>query len=190
LSKAIKKHPFTGTYRNLAFRKELFFKNKGFSSVLNYDSCEEVFLNRMANKTNTTVCVKGEGFTRMNMDSYSSWKGLKISYFRAKNAFNKKGYNLFSIETLSRYLFYFVFAFLLYYGILNTEWMFVAVASFIFLIRYIIQLIVINKACNHFKTSRYYTSILLWDLIQPLYNFKFRFSSRKKDNQKYKSSHM
>ncbi|MFV0467405.1 MAG: glycosyltransferase [Dysgonomonas sp.] len=190
LSKAILKHPYTGTFRNLAFRRKLFFDHKGFSEVLNYDSCEDVFINKVMNKENVTVSLSQDSFTSMVLDSYSLWKNIRVTYKRAENHFKGGRHNIFSVETLSRLLFYLVFVLLLAYGIVLENWAFVGVVGLLFAIRLLIQMIIINKAGKYFKTSTFYWSFILCDILQPFYNWSFGLLSRKKDNQKYRSVHM
>ncbi|NDW10658.1 glycosyltransferase [Dysgonomonas sp. 520] len=190
LSRAIKKKPFTGTYRNLAYRRELFFNNKGFSSVLNYENGEEVFINRIVTKENTAVEVHQDSFMEMDLDSYSTWRGLKTTYLRAKNYFKQDGHSIFSLEATTRYLFYLSFALLLTYGILSENWVYLGIIALLFFIRYFVQYFILKKASEYFKTPRFYISFILFDILQPIYNFRFKFLSRKKDNQKYRSAHM
>lgn len=56
LSAAIGNTPFRGFSYNLAYRRECFFKNKGFSRSLNlHYGDDDVFINEIANKRNTAV---------------------------------------------------------------------------------------------------------------------------------------
>lgn len=56
LSAAIGNAPFRGFSYNLAYRRECFFKNKGFSRSLNlHYGDDDVFINEIANKRNTAV---------------------------------------------------------------------------------------------------------------------------------------
>ena len=65
--------PYMGTGRNLAYRKALFFKNKGFAS--HYDLAsgdDDLFVNEVARKANTVVEVRPESFTWS--DTGKTWK--------------------------------------------------------------------------------------------------------------------
>jgi biofilm PGA synthesis N-glycosyltransferase PgaC len=56
--------PYMGVGRNLAYRKDLFFKNKGFAShnhLLSGD--DDLFINEVANDKNTTIEIKPVTFT-------------------------------------------------------------------------------------------------------------------------------
>ncbi|MFL5773721.1 MAG: glycosyltransferase, partial [Flavisolibacter sp.] len=56
--------PYMGVGRNLAYRKNLFFRNKGFSSINHIPSGDDdLFINRVATKENTSVVIDPEAFT-------------------------------------------------------------------------------------------------------------------------------
>ena len=61
---ALKGKPYMGVGRNLAYRKDLFFRNKGFSAINNIPSGDDdLFINRVANKHNTSVVLDPQAFT-------------------------------------------------------------------------------------------------------------------------------
>lgn len=56
LSAAIFHHPYRGNSYNLAYRRDTFFKNKGFSHSLNlHHGDDDIFINRITNSHNTAV---------------------------------------------------------------------------------------------------------------------------------------
>lgn len=64
LSFTLSKIPYMGVGRNLAYEKELFFKNKGFSThqhILSGD--DDLFINEVANKYNTQIVIHSEAHT-------------------------------------------------------------------------------------------------------------------------------
>ncbi len=66
LATAIAGHPFRGTEFNLAYRKDLFFRNKGFASNLNLNyGDDDVFISRIANGKNTRVELSEESIVRV-----------------------------------------------------------------------------------------------------------------------------
>ena len=72
-SMALAKKPYMGIGRNMAFRKDLFFEHKGFSSVLNIEDGEDnVFINRIATKENTAVIVSSDSMVVSNVVDRSS----------------------------------------------------------------------------------------------------------------------
>ncbi len=66
-------HPYMGTGRNLAYRKSLFFKNRGFAS--HYDLAsgdDDLFINEVARKANTGIEIRPESFTCSETEK--TWK--------------------------------------------------------------------------------------------------------------------
>lgn len=174
LSMAIKGKPFTGTYRNIAFRKHLFFENKGFASYLNLENGEDVFINQIVNGSNTAICLNQDAFTEADIDNFSLWKSIKKNYSVARNSFKDKTAKIFTWEIISRILFYTLFLLLVVYSIIKSQWGLLSLSVFIFLIRLIVQLVIVNKGCDYFKSGKYYFSLILVDLLQPIYNLRFR----------------
>ena len=68
--------PYMGIGRNLAYRKELFFKVKGFSTHLNMQRGEDdLFINQVANEKNTRVETSPDAVIQMQpMERYKDWK--------------------------------------------------------------------------------------------------------------------
>lgn len=178
LSSTIKGKPYTGCFRNLAFKKHLFYDNKGFASHLYLDNSEEVFINKIATGDNTTVCIEQESFINIKYERYSRWKKIKKSYSVARSCFKGNIANFFSVELFSRFLFYGLFLSLLFINIINENWGIVGVTSFIFVIRETFQLIILNKAGKYFKTGQFYLLLPFLDMIQPIYNMVFKTRPR------------
>lgn len=56
--------PYMGVGRNLSYRKELFFRNKGFSAINNLPGGDDdLFINKVAHKGNTAIVLDPEAFT-------------------------------------------------------------------------------------------------------------------------------
>lgn len=184
MSMALKNKPFAGLYKNLAYRKRLFFEKKGFSATLNYDNAEEVFVNYIMNKDNTAIALDQDSYVSTELNSFSHLKEIKVAYSRAR--LNFKGYTdgIFSLETLSRYLFYVLTIISIVYSSVSLLWVYMAVAILFFIIRYTVQLVVLNKAADHFLTARFHLKLPLLDIIQPYYKSYFSTISRNKKKRK------
>lgn len=56
--------PYMGVGRNLAYRKEVFFQQGGFMNHMHLRSGDDdLFINEVANKSNTAICFSEESFT-------------------------------------------------------------------------------------------------------------------------------
>lgn len=61
LSAALARHPFRGSEYNLAYRREVFFRNKGFSRSLNlHFGDDDIFVNEITDGKNTAVEISRE----------------------------------------------------------------------------------------------------------------------------------
>ncbi|MDE6368767.1 MAG: glycosyltransferase [Muribaculaceae bacterium] len=81
LSPAINHHPYRGSELNLAYRRELFFANKGFSRSLNlHFGDDDIFISEIADKTNTVVELSPESVIRFT--SYDMASALRDAAIR------------------------------------------------------------------------------------------------------------
>lgn len=172
-SMAIIHKPFIGTYTNIAYRKELFFDNKGFSKALNFEYADEVFLNQIMTTENTAVALDQDSFVKINIENYSHWKTLKRVYCRSKKYFKKQTAMRFNFETYSRYLLYVLTLLLLVYTIGNKLWIYLIGTIILFSLRNLIQTSILKKAFEHFNIKRLNIALPFIELLQPLYLLNF-----------------
>ncbi len=105
---AIAKRPYMGVGRNLAYKKSLFFKNKGFANhygILSGD--DDLFINEVANKSNTTIVINKESFTRSGPKK--SWKDFfvqKMRHLSTSGSYKEGHVFVLGIESISRAWFY------------------------------------------------------------------------------------
>ena len=94
--------PYMGVGRNLAYKKSLFIKNKGFTSHYNVSSGDDdLFINKVANKQNTSIIVSPESFTSSEAKKmFSEWwrqKRRHLStgkYYKPLHKFILGGYSV------------------------------------------------------------------------------------------------
>jgi len=67
--------PYMGVGRNLAYTKEAFFSVNGFINHMNIRSGDDdLFINEVATKKNTAICIDAEGFTKSNpKKTFKEW---------------------------------------------------------------------------------------------------------------------
>jgi hypothetical protein len=159
-----------GVGRNLSYKKELFFKNKGFASHLNLVSGDDdLFVKEVSNKENTRVEFSPESITwsarKMTFKSflYQKERHLSTGFHYAFATRIKIGTEIFS-----RTLFYVLFITLAAYLIYIQDYIAAGITGGIFLLRYIIQLIVINCTAGILREKKFAFSILFFDIILPL----------------------
>lgn len=66
LQPAMHGHPYRGTGFNLAYRRDLFFKAKGFSRSLNlHHGDDDIFVNQITNRSNTAVVLSDDALVNV-----------------------------------------------------------------------------------------------------------------------------
>ena len=98
--------PFSGEGRNLAYKKEEFFKVNGYIDHMSIRTGEDaLFLNQAATKKNTTICFTPESFTYSEpRKSFSAWRRQKrrqvytATFFSFKDKFQLR---LFFVSQLA-----------------------------------------------------------------------------------------
>lgn len=83
LSAALRRLTYMGVGRNLAYRKELFFQNSGFKSHLSLASGDDdLFINQVATKSNTTIVTDAEAQTTSDAKpTWNEWFHQKRRHF-------------------------------------------------------------------------------------------------------------
>lgn len=160
--------PYMGVGRNMAYRKKLFFDMKGFASMLHLQSGDDdLFVNKAATKKNTQIEISPESVTVSTIkENFKNWMIQKERHLSTAFYYKNESKNLIGLEVMSRGLFYVSFVGLL----LFTDLAILLTAIGIFLVRYIIQLIIINLSAKHFKERCFYLTIILMDILLPLLN--------------------
>ncbi len=187
LSWTLAKVPYMGVGRNMAYKKSLFYKTNGFASHLHLQSGDDdLFINEAANSNNTKIEIDPESVTQSEPENhFKTWLNQKQRHLSTSSYYKWKGKLAIGIEIFSRGLFY---ASIIALCVLIQDYHTYIILGSIFLIRFIIQAVIINYAASTFKNRTYYSSILLFDIILPLLSL-FLFARnilRKKQRYKWK----
>lgn len=159
--------PYMGVGRNLAYRKSLFFQNKGFSSHINLSSGDDdLFINKLANKANTKIEINPKSFTcSIPETSIVKWIKQKRRHLTTGRYYKKRDKYLLGGEVLSRVLFYVSVIYLLITKIPFE------IPLGVFLFRMMIQLIAFKFTMLRLNEKFLLLSSLIYDLISPFLNF-------------------
>ena len=169
----------------MAYKKNLFFENKGFSSILNIEYGEDnLFINKIATRNNTSVVISPDSMVESNaINQLSTWRTIKGRYLITKKYLKGSGNKVLSFEIFSRYTFYFLFILMLSIGILQPSKTLIWITIVLFLLRYMIQVIVVNKNSKVFNSGKYFFSLLLFDLLTPILNQQFMNHEKKRNRR-------
>lgn len=169
--------PYMGIGRNLAYRKELFYEQKGFSAHLNLlRGDDDLFVNQTATSDNTRVETASEAVVRMQpVVRAQDWKEEKIGYASTARLYRGIQRYLAGFETTTRLLFHTTWMATTVVGIINQLWTSVIIAAALFLTRYGIQLFVINRTAGILNEKRrYYFTLPVFDLLQAMQSLKWK----------------
>jgi len=108
LSYAIKGKAYMGVGRNLAYEKELFFKNKGFASHYHISSGDDdLFVNETSTKENTSIEFRpGSHTISIPKTSLKSWLKQKKRHLSAGRHYSSSSRMRIAGELISRMLLY------------------------------------------------------------------------------------
>jgi biofilm PGA synthesis N-glycosyltransferase PgaC len=108
LSFALKGMPYMGVGRNLAYKKSLFFKNKGFASHMHIPSGDDdLFVNANANSSNTTIRIHPETHVwTAPKTSFGEYLIQKKRHFGAGKLYKSKHKFILSSQIIIQFLFY------------------------------------------------------------------------------------
>lgn len=175
LSSALKGKAYMGVGRNLGYKKDLFYRNKGFSSHYHINSGDDdLFVNQVANETNVNACIQPTAFTYSKAKTdFRAWKlqkarHLTTSPFYSSSTKTKIGFNYFS-----QYLFW--LSLLPLFFSLNTA----ILAGGLLLLKVIFQWLVIRKAAIKLNEPDLWAMSFIYELfllfIYPIFHLAKAF---------------
>lgn len=164
LGMAIRGIPYMGVGRNLAYRRSLFFENKGFGSHNHIASGDDdLFVNANASAKNTCVEIRiGTHTKSVPSSGLNDWIKQKKRHLTTAPYYKFRDKILLITEPLTRVLFYSLFIILISFTFL---WPYVVVIFGIRLIAQIIVFILVQKKLNESGLVGY---SLIFDIFSPV----------------------
>ncbi len=117
LSAAVKGKAYMGVGRNLAYKKELFYKQKGFSKHYHITSGDDdLFVNQACTSENTNVAVSHNAITySLAKTTLTDWKRQKQRHLTTAPHYNSGSKARITVGYILQYLFHFLFMAVLLY---------------------------------------------------------------------------
>ncbi len=170
--------PYMGVGRNLAYRRSTFFANRGFAGSLHIASGDDdLLVNKFANQNNTRIATTAKSTTlSVPKATFGEWFHQKERHLTTAPFYSSESKKNVTLEPTTRGAFYALLCAVLCLWDPLTA----CVALTLFLIRYIVQLIIINKTADCLKERRFYTTILIFDLFLPLVTLVLLLFGKKK----------
>ena len=151
--------PYMGVGRNLAYKRSLFFKNRGFASHSQLDSGDDdLFIREVANKANTAIEFRHEAHTlSVPRKTLSNWIRQKRRHTSTSKYYNSGIKLLLGLEPFSRLLFFLsslVLIALLYFPY---------IVGSVLIVRMIVKLSIIKAVMKKLNEKKILLTSLLWD---------------------------
>jgi hypothetical protein len=153
-----------GVGRNLSYKREIFIKNKGFSSINQIPSGDDdLFINQVANKHNTGIMIDHEAHTLSEpKTTWDDWMKQKYRHYTTSKFYKPK--HKFWLGLYSFTLF-FTYPLFIASILLFTWWMALAVLG----LRFIIQGIVLYKSMKKLNESDLWPFFIFFDIWMFIY---------------------
>ncbi len=166
LGMAIRGLPYMGVGRNLAYRRSVFFRNKGFglhNHVISGD--DDLLVNTIATRKDTCVELRKETHTRsVPCSDFNKWINQKKRHLTTAPYYKLRDKFLLITEPATRILFYITFIILLS-NLFLWPWL-----SAVFGLRLICQITVFTLVQKKLNETDLLFYLLFFDIFSPLIN--------------------
>ena len=165
--------PYMGTGRNLAYRKSLFLKNKGFANHMHIMSGDDdLFVNEVAKKRNTRTEISTDSLTwSLPKETWREWFYQKRRHLSTGPQYRTSTKIILALELITRILVYAGFIYLL----IKSIWLLTIISGF--LIRLIIFMVIFKVASVRLNEKYLLLPSPILDLIVPLVNIFIHFTN-------------
>jgi cellulose synthase/poly-beta-1,6-N-acetylglucosamine synthase-like glycosyltransferase len=171
-SYALAGNAFMGVGRNMAYRKELFFKHKGFAShqhIMSGD--DDLFVNEAATKYNVTIECSADSFVYTEAkDTYEKWSRQKTRHMTTGKLYKGKHKQSLGVFYASLFLFYGLLATSLIVNIFTWP-----IVLGLYLLRLISEVVVYYQSAVKLKSTNMLWALPLLDIMYVSYLLVFGF---------------
>ena len=178
------KRPATGLVENSGFKKDLFFDNNGFNSLIRkQDKVEQIFLNSVIDETNYSKNIHPFAITESVLSvPFKDWYRDLLREIYSKRLF-KKGTRWGKLpEIISRGTFY---GALVAAMLLSKEISFLCILAGIFMLRLLTQVLIFRYTQKAFGERKILFRAIVWDLWSWILYLVAHMSFRSKNSLKY-----
>lgn len=151
--------PYMGVGRNLSYRKEIFYRVKGFSS-LNHTpgGDDDLFINKTATRTNTAIVIDKDAHTiSMPEKTWSGWRKQKNRHYTTSKYYTRKHKLWLGLFSLTQVMIYPLLAL----SIIYYSWW---IALSVYAARLIIQAIILRKTMQKLNEKDLWPLFLFYDI--------------------------
>lgn len=160
--------PYMGVGRNLSYKKEVFLRNKGFSSINQVPGGDDdLFINKVATKENTAIVIEPEAHTLSEpKKSWEDWFIQKTRHYSTAKYYQRKHKLLLGLYSATQFLFYP----LAITSVIFFNWW---IALSVFVIRLIVQGFIYLKTMKKLNEHDLFPWFFIFELWMCLYYILF-----------------
>lgn len=168
LSFAMAGRPYMGVGRNLSYKRDVFLRNKGFSSINHIPGGDDdLFINKVATKENTKVVIDKDAITLSQPKrTFQEWLRQKTRHYSTARYYKKANKVLLATYSLSQFLFYP----LLIMSAIFYNW---PLSVAVFGVRLLFQAFVFSRAMKKLNEADLWPLLLFFDLWMFFYYIIF-----------------
>jgi glycosyltransferase involved in cell wall biosynthesis len=172
--------PYMGVGRNLSYKKEVFFRNKGFSAINHVTGGDDdLFINKVATKTNTAIVMDPDAYTLSEpKKSFGEWFRQKSRHYTTAKFYKPLHKFLLGLYSFSYLLFYPMFL-----ASLIFSWQ---TALIVFAVRFLVQAYVFYRSMRALGEDDLFPWWWLLDIWMFFYYIIFASTLWKKPRKDWK----
>lgn len=157
--------PYMGVGRNLSYKKDLFIRNKGFSSMNHLPSGDDdLFINQVASKKNTAIVIDSDAHTLSEpKTTFNEWMKQKNRHYTTAKFYSSKHKILLGLYSASFFLFYPLFII----SVIFFSWW---ISLSVFGVRFLLQAFVYSKTMKKLNEK----DLLPWFFFLDLWMFVYQ----------------
>ena len=186
LGRALKGHPYMGSGRNLAYRKSCYQSHKGFASQLTLLRGEDdLFVNAIATKENTRVCLDPEGFMHMPLPPYKRiWFNDKLTALVTGHYYRGGARFLNAIDSWTCFLYHLCTVAAIAVSVALQAGGVAGIALLLWLARTFLQMQVFTLAARDMQEpqSGYF---FVFDLLRPLWSLQMQLKYQMRNKSEF-----
>ena len=158
--------PYMGVGRNLAYKRSTFFSSGGFKGLLsNRAGDDDLFVNRVATRTNTTVvCNRDSLMWSEPKTTWREWLHQKRRHLSVSPQYRITSKMRLMMEPLSKGLLYAGLLCSIIWGRVEI----ISVTMALFLLRGLIQFIILNIAAHRLGMRGFGIGLVVYDITLPI----------------------
>ena len=185
LSYAINGKPYRGTSDNLAYRRQIFFANKGFSRSMNlHYGDDDIFVSEIADSTNTRVELSADSYITAEYDNVANTAHeRKMRYDFTSRYIDTSAFTTSGFMAAVYYLDFLSIAALVAINYINI--IVIGIALLLVLALTMPQIFILRSAARQLLAPRMFFALPLFTLLRPLINLRYRLKGQRYRTQNF-----